>query len=92
MANILISPAKYVQGAGEMAKLYDYAKNYGKKALVVITESGYKRIGEFDTTYHTGGCTAMFDTIVDGTEKLKEYRDFLKNEGGREALLPRLPT
>lgn len=44
---------------------------------------GYKRIGEFDTTYRTGGCTAMFDTIVDGTEKLKEYRDFLKNEGMR---------
>lgn len=46
MAKILISPGKYVQGAGEMAKLYDYAKNYGKKALVLITASGYKRIGE----------------------------------------------
>lgn len=29
------------------------------------------------------GCTAMYDTIIDGTEKLKEYRDFLKNEGMR---------
>ncbi len=45
MAKILISPGKYVQGAGEMKKLYDYAKGYGKKALVLITESGYKRIG-----------------------------------------------
>ena len=45
MAKILISPSKYVQGAGELAKLYDYAKNYGKKALILITESGYKRIG-----------------------------------------------
>ena len=45
MAKILISPSKYVQGAGEMAKLYDYAKNYGKKALVLITASGYKRVG-----------------------------------------------
>lgn len=25
----------------------------------------------------------MFDTIVEGTEKLKEYRDFLKDEGMR---------
>ena len=33
MAKILISPGKYVQGAGEMKKLYDYAKGYGKKAL-----------------------------------------------------------
>ncbi|MBQ1930723.1 MAG: glycerol dehydrogenase [Lachnospiraceae bacterium] len=45
MAKILISPSKYVQGAGEMAKLYDYVKNYGKKALVLITASGYKRVG-----------------------------------------------
>ena len=45
MAKILISPSKYVQGAGEMKKLYSYAKNYGKKALVLISASGYKRSG-----------------------------------------------
>lgn len=45
MANILISPSKYVQGAGEMKNLGTYAEKYGKKALVLITESGYKRIG-----------------------------------------------
>lgn len=45
MANILISPSKYVQGAGEMGRLYEYAKNYGKKALILISASGYKRIG-----------------------------------------------
>ncbi len=44
---------------------------------------GYKRITEFDTAYQSGGCTAMFDTIVDGTKKLREYRDYLKNEGMR---------
>lgn len=44
---------------------------------------GYKKISEFDTAYSAGGCTAMFDTIVDGTDKLKQYRDFLKNEGMR---------
>lgn len=48
-----------------------------------ITVGGYKRISEFDTAYSTDGCTAMFDTIVEGTEKLKEYRDFLKDEGMR---------
>lgn len=49
----------------------------------VATVGGYKRITEFDTTYQTGGCTAMYDTIVDGTSKLKDYRDYLKNEGMR---------
>lgn len=48
-----------------------------------ITVGGYKRISEFDTAYNTGGCTAMYDTIVNGIDKLKEYRDFLKNEGMR---------
>ena len=47
------------------------------------TVGGYKRITEFDTSYSTDGCTAMYDTIIDGTEKLKEYRDFIKNEGMR---------
>ena len=47
------------------------------------TVGGYKRITEFDTSYSTDGCTDMYDTIIDGTEKLKEYRDFLKNEGMR---------
>lgn len=46
MAKILISPGKYVQGAGEMKQLGTYAANYGKKALALITESGYKRIGD----------------------------------------------
>lgn len=43
---ILIIPSKYVQGAGEMSRIYSYAKNYGKKALILITESGYRRIGD----------------------------------------------
>lgn len=45
MANILISPSKYVQGAGELGKLGEYAAKYGKKALILITESGYRRCG-----------------------------------------------
>lgn len=46
MAKILISPSKYVQAAGEMSKLGGYAEKYGKKALVLITSSGYRRIGD----------------------------------------------
>lgn len=44
---------------------------------------GYKRISEFDTAYTTGGCTALYDTIIGGASKLKEYQDFLKDEGMR---------
>ena len=44
MAKIIISPGKYVQGAGEMKKLGEYALTYGKKALILISEGGKKRI------------------------------------------------
>lgn len=47
MANILCSPSKYVQGAGEMKKLGEYAQKYGKKALVLITESGINVLKTF---------------------------------------------
>ena len=32
MAKILISPSKYLQGAGEMKKIGTYASNCGKKS------------------------------------------------------------
>ena len=48
-----------------------------------VTIGGYKKITEFDTGFSTGGMTAMYDTIVDGAEKLKEYRKFLKEQGVR---------
>ena len=45
MAKILISPGKYVQGAGELKKLGEYASAYGKKALILISAGGLKRSG-----------------------------------------------
>ena len=39
MAKVLISPGKYVQGAGEMKKLGVYAEGYGTKALILISEA-----------------------------------------------------
>jgi len=42
---------------------------------------GYKKISEFDTGFATYGSTAMYDTIVEGANKLKEYRKFLKDQG-----------
>lgn len=46
-----------------------------------IKIGGYKKISEFNTSFATYGCTAMFDTIIEGSEKLKEYRKFLKEQG-----------
>ncbi len=46
-----------------------------------IKIGGYKKISEFDTGFATYGMTAMYDTIVEGSDKLKEYRKFLKEQG-----------
>ena len=46
MARVFISPSKYVQGPGELAKLGSYVASYGKKALVVISAGGIRRSGD----------------------------------------------
>lgn len=48
-----------------------------------IDIGGYKKIDEFDTAFRASGCTAMYDAITEGTEKLKEYRQYLKDQGVR---------
>lgn len=48
-----------------------------------IDIGGYKKISEFDTSFSALGCTAMYDAIVMGQEKLKEYRQYLKDQGVR---------
>lgn len=62
MAKILISPSKYLQGAGEMKNLGTYAAKYGKKALVLISAGGYKRIGKMvEESFAESTCEVIFD-------------------------------
>jgi hypothetical protein len=44
---------------------------------------GYKAIDEFDTGFKDGGCTAMYDCIVQGSQKMLEYRKYLRDQGVR---------
>lgn len=46
MANILISPSKYIQGAGEINRLGEYTLALGSSALALISESGHRRCGK----------------------------------------------
>lgn len=62
MAKIFISPSKYVQGPGEMKHLGDYAEKLGTKALVLISESGFKRIGaELEESFVESKCSIILD-------------------------------
>ena len=64
MAKILTSPGKYVQGAGELKKLGTYAKIYGKKALVLVTASGHKRLGTtLEDSFRDSGCEPVLDYL-----------------------------
>lgn len=48
-----------------------------------VNIGGYKAIDEFDTKFYASGCTAMYDTIVKGSEKMLEYRKYLRDQGVR---------
>ena len=62
MAKILISPSKYLQGAVEMKNLGTYAAKSGKKALVLISKGGYKRIGKtIEESFAESTCEVVFD-------------------------------
>lgn len=62
MARIFISPSKYVQGPGELAKLGDYTKAYGTKALVIISEGGLRRSGDvISASFESAGVALSYD-------------------------------
>lgn len=62
MAKVLISPGKYIQGPGELKKIGSYAAGYGKKALILISGGGYKRIGNLiEASFQDQDCSAFFD-------------------------------
>lgn len=46
MTRILASPARYIQGPDVLNELGKHVKELGKHALVLISESGYGRVGE----------------------------------------------
>lgn len=62
MARVFISPSKYVQGAGELDRLGEYTKVYGKKALVIISAGGKKRFGDrVEASLAAAGVECAFD-------------------------------
>lgn len=72
---ILISPSKYVQGAGEMKKLGEYAAKYGKKALILISAGGQKRFGEMISASFNGvECDIVFDSFNGECSKVEINR------------------
>lgn len=70
---------KSIQKTTEAQKILVARANFSND----ITIGGYKKIDSFDVNFQTHGCTAMYDTIVTGSEKLVEYMEFLRDQGMR---------
>ena len=64
MANIIISPSKYVQGKGELANIAQYATKLGKKPFILISEGGKKRVGGIiEDSFKETGCELVFEAF-----------------------------
>lgn len=64
MAQILISPSKYIQGSGEMYHLAEHVSTLGKKALCLITESGLKRNKEaLDKSFGASDVEVIYESF-----------------------------
>lgn len=55
-------PGKICAGRRRDEKLGEYAQNYGKKALILISKGGYKRIGAMvEKSFEGKECGYVFD-------------------------------
>ena len=84
MARIFISPSRYIQGAGEMKKVGERAKALGSKALVLISQGGYKRIGaEIEESFKNAKALAVFDYFNGECSKkeIKRLQEVVKKNG-----------
>lgn len=61
MSQILLSPSKYVQGQGELARLAQYVLPLGQRPFVLISASGVKRFGDAISAGFNGA--AEFETF-----------------------------
>lgn len=62
MANIIIAPGRYIQGSGELHQIGTYTKPLGQKAFVLITQSGYSRVGSVvEQSFADAQCQVFFE-------------------------------
>ena len=62
MSKIFNSPSKYIQGPDELAKLASHVEPLGDRALVVISPSGRRRVGDkVDAGFEESTATHLYD-------------------------------
>lgn len=48
----------------------------------LVEIGGFVKPEDFDTSYETGGCTALYDAIVAGRKLILDYMEQIRNNGG----------
>lgn len=62
MANIIISPSKYVQGKGELSNFGSYASALGSKLFCIVSPSGLKRVkAPIEQGLAGSGCEIVYE-------------------------------
>lgn len=75
MAKVIASPSRYIQGAGELKKIGEYAKKLGNHAFVVISQSGMKRVGDLaKSSFEAAGVTVDFEIFNGECSKIEIER------------------
>lgn len=64
MANVMASPSRYVQGAGELNNLCEHVKLLGTKLFVLTSPSGKSRVEDsLSASAKTSGATLMYEAF-----------------------------
>ena len=89
MTKVFQSPAKYIQGPGEMDRLGEYAEGLGKKAFCLISAGGKKRQGEQIVNSFAGRSASVDFEIFNGECSWNEIERLLKlvQEGGYDLMI-----
>ena len=78
MADIIISPSKYIQGKGVIKELSKYVNVRAKKIFCLISGSGYKRVGEFVESDFEKSDSSIIIKIFEGECIYKDINEVAK--------------
>lgn len=64
MSKIIMSPGRYIQGSGELAKIKDHIGAFGKSFLVIGTDRAIKQTsGTIEKSFEGSGCKLSYENF-----------------------------
>ncbi|WP_446899056.1 glycerol dehydrogenase [Clostridium sp. LBM24168] len=85
MPRIIISTGKYVQGNGELGKIYNYVKDLGNSFFIIASKSGIERTRKtIENSFEAKNCSLTFESFNGecSRNEINRLSKRLKEEGG----------